>query len=188
MVRALFRVLLCNDVAVIDHLVIGSADLDVGVTWVADRRGVAPVFGGVHDGLGTRNALLGLGDQYLEVLALDPDQGDMTSAISEQIRSLREPILLTVAVAKSDLEHPVPMSRTTPEGTRLEWALEFTSTPLFFIDWKDCPRPSGLPDGGRLSSLSITTPEPEALDGVDGLSVQRGEWRVEASVDGKPLA
>ncbi len=173
--------------AAVDHLVVGSADLDVGIGWVAERLGVAPVFGGVHDGFGTRNALLGLGDQYLEVLAVDPDQAGASSAIVEQIGGLLVPALITVAIAKSDLQNPIAMSRTRPDGVRLEWALEFTSTPIFFIDWKASPRPVGLPDGGRLTSLSITTPEPEALAGVDGVSVHKGEWRVEASIDGKEL-
>ena len=171
----------------VDHLVVGSADLELGIAWIADRLGVAPVLGGVHDGFGTRNALLGLGDQYLEVLALDPEQPDTSSPISAQVRTLMTPELLTVAIAKSDLTKPVPMSRVLPDGVRLEWELEFTDTPLFFIDWKDTPRPSGLPDGGRVSSLSITTPVPAMLAGVPGVVVRKGAWHVEASVNGKAL-
>lgn len=41
----------------VDHLVVGAADLDVGVKWVEDRIGGAPVFGGVHDGFGTSTPL-----------------------------------------------------------------------------------------------------------------------------------
>lgn len=172
----------------VDHLVVGSADLDVGVRWVEQRLGVAPVFGGVHVGVGTRNALLGLGDAYLEVLSLDPEQSGTSSALSEQIRGLSTPALVTLAVATSSLENPIPMSRVRADGVLLEWELEFTSTPLFFIDWKGSPRPSGLPDGGRITSLSVTTPEPAMLAGVEGVSVREGPWRVEASVDGIPLA
>jgi hypothetical protein len=171
----------------VDHLVIGSADLDRGMRWVEDRLGIPPVFGGVHVGFGTRNALLGLGDQYLEVLALDPERGRVSSRVSEQVRTSTSPRLLTVAIARTHLHSPVHMSRVRADGLRLEWELEFTSTPLFFIDWKDSPRPSGLPDGGRISSLSITTPEPATLVGVDGITVQEGDWRVEAAVDGRPL-
>ncbi|HEX4904889.1 MAG TPA: VOC family protein, partial [Acidimicrobiales bacterium] len=126
----------------IDHLVVGSADLDRGIAWVADRLGMAPVFGGTHDGAGTRNALLGLGDQYLEVLALDPGQPAARGPLASQIAGLEEPTLLTVAVASSDLADPVPMSRTRPDGVRLEWRLSFTSTPLFFIDWLRSPHPT----------------------------------------------
>jgi hypothetical protein len=171
----------------VDHVVVGSADLDVGINWVKERLGTAPVFGGAHDGFGTRNALLGLGEQYLEVLAVDPDQPTASSPVRDQVEQLETPVLLTIAVAKSDLEHPVSMSRVRPDGVRLEWELEFTSTPLFFIDWKDCPRPSGLPDGGRLSSLIVTTPEPDLLTDVEAIVVREGPWHVEASIDGKVL-
>ena len=156
--------------------------------WVEDRLGVAPALGGVHDGFGTRNALLGLGYPYLEVLALDPEQRDVSIPWNERVRAMESPALLTVAVAKTPLQDPVRMSRLRADGVVLEWAVEFTRTPLFFIDWKRTPRPSGLPHGGRLSSLMITTPEPEQLRGVEGLSGRAGAWRVEASVDGIPLA
>ena len=171
----------------VDHLVVGSADLDVGVGWVEDRLGVRPVFGGAHDGFGTRNALVGLGEQYLEVLALDAEQDDVHRSWNEQLRSLTSPQLITVAIAKTPLDDPVPMSRVRTDGVRLEWELEFTSTPLFFIDWKDTPRPTGLPDAGRISSLSITTPEPLMLSGLDGVAVRQGDWHVAASIDGTPL-
>lgn len=171
----------------VDHIVVASADLDVGVRWVEERLGVAPVFGGVHVGVGTRNALLGLGDQYLEVLALDPGQAKTSSPWSEQIRSLSTPRLWTLAVAKP-LQSGKPMSRVRSDGFRLEWEIEFTSTPLFFIDWKECPRPAGLPRGGRITSLSVTTPEPAMLGGVAGVSVHEGWWRVEATVDDTPLS
>lgn len=173
--------------AVVDHLVVGSADLDTGIRWIEQRLGVTPTFGGVHDGAGTRNALVGLGPQYLEVLALDPEQPGVRSQLSEQLDSLITPALLTIAVARSDLPNPVPMSRVRADGIRIEWELSFTSTPLFFIDWKDSPRPSGLPEGGRITSLSVTTPEPGLLDDVEGISVREGPWRVEATIDGKDL-
>ena len=162
-----------------------------GFAWVIDvvgpDRGSAPVFGGVHAGFGTRNALLGLGDQYLEVLALDSDQPGASSSLSDQIRALSSPILLTLAIAKTDLRNAVPMSRLRPDGVLLDWELEFTSTPLFFIDWKDCPRPSGLPDGGMITSLLVTTPKPALLADVAGVTVKEGPWRVEAAVNGKAL-
>lgn len=155
--------------------------------WVEDRLGVAPVLGGVHHGFGTRNALLGLGYPYLEVLSLDPEQRDVSIPWSERVRAMTSPGLLTIAISKAPLQDPVPMTRVRSDGVVLEWAVEFTSTPLFFIDWKGTPRPSGLPDGGRLSSLTITTPKPELIRDVEGVLVHAGPWRVEASVDGVPL-
>lgn len=172
----------------VDHLVVGSADLDTGMRWIEQRLGVSPVAGGVHDGFGTRNALLGIGEQYLEVLSLDPEQATVSTAWREQIRALTSPQLLTVAIARSPLDNPVPMSRVRADGVRLEWELEFTATPLFFIDWKNAPRPSALPEAGHLTSLSVTTPEPEALAGVDGVVVREGAWSIEASINGVSLA
>ena len=173
-----------TDASVVDHLVVGSADLDTGVQWVQERLGVVAVPGGSHPGAGTRNALVGLGPQYLEVLALDPDQAVPTSGLGGLVARLDEPTLVTLAVARRGLVHPIAMARTRPDGVRLEWELEFTGTPLFFIDWKGAPRPSGLPEAGRITDLTVTTPQPELLTGVAGVTVRRGPWLVEAAVDG----
>jgi hypothetical protein len=175
----------------VDHLVVGAADLDTGIAWVEERLGVAPVPGGVHGGFGTRNALLALGpDQYLEVLALDPAQDGRLGDLAETVALMDEPRVYTVAVASTDLADPVPMARTRPDGVELRWALSFTRTPLFFIDWMGSPHPasSGLPDGGTITKVTITTPEPDSLAGVEDVTVREGSWRVEAEIDGRRLA
>lgn len=172
----------------VDHLVVASADLAVGNRWVAQRLGVTPASGGVHTGLGTHNALLGLRGPYLEVLAPDPDQQGRSSRFADLARGREDPALVTLATARSDLDDPVPMSRRRPDGTSMSWQVQFTATPLFYIDWLDTPRPAGLPDGGSLTGLSVTTPEPDDLADVPGIEVHVGPWHVEAEVDGRPLA
>lgn len=61
--------------AEIDHIVIGAATLGQGADWVERHLGARPSGGGVHEGAGTHNLLLGLGSGcYLEVIAPDPGQ------------------------------------------------------------------------------------------------------------------
>jgi catechol 2,3-dioxygenase-like lactoylglutathione lyase family enzyme len=185
----------------VDHLIVGAADLDDGVAWVRQRLGVAPVPGGVHDGAGTRNALLGLGEQYLEVLALDPAQPGVGTPLAAQVAGLAVPALINLAIAVDDIaavvaelrtggvgcSDPIGMSRVRPDGVRLTWELAFPAgAPAFLIDWKG-PNPSaGLPQAGRLTSLAVRTPVPELFE-LLGLDATRGSWCVEADVDGVAL-
>lgn len=174
-----------------DHLLLGVADLDRGIQWVEERTGVRPVAGGSHPGRGTRNALLSLGGkQYLEVIAPDPAQSIYTFQID--IRTLKEPRLVTWAAATSDIEAvaraakaagrgvsgPADGSRARPDGRMLRWrSLGVASTlavgivePIpFFIQWAaDAVHPaSDSPAGCELRALRIAHPQPAAV--VDAL-------------------
>lgn len=67
--------------AEIDHIVIGARTLEEGAAFVEQHLGVTPEKGGVHDGGGTHNMLLGLGPAcYLEIIAPDPKQPQPESA------------------------------------------------------------------------------------------------------------
>jgi len=62
----------------IDHLVVGAASLDEGVSWCEATLGVSPGPGGRHALFGTHNRLLRLDSPahpqaYLEIIAMDPD-------------------------------------------------------------------------------------------------------------------
>ena len=56
----------------LDHLAISAATLEEGVEAVEATLGVKFAVGGKHPHMATHNRLLGLGDLYLEVIAIDP--------------------------------------------------------------------------------------------------------------------
>ncbi len=56
----------------LDHLAVAAGSLAEGVAFVEAALGVPMAGGGQHPHMGTHNRLLGLGDLYLEVVAVDP--------------------------------------------------------------------------------------------------------------------
>lgn len=141
----------------LDHILLGANDLDRGIDWMQERSGVRAIFGGVHPGRGTRNALLSLGPcRYLEIIAPDPQQASATpgSEMANRLGALQEPRLIAWAAHTDDLaslvqkaaaagvaiENPRDGSRVRPDGKTLRWrsfALknDFDGVLPFFIEW-----------------------------------------------------
>jgi hypothetical protein len=141
----------------LDHILLGADDLEHGINWMQERSGVRAIFGGVHPGRGTRNALLSLGPRrYLEIIAPDPQQASATSGndMAHRLRTIQEPRLIGWAAHTSDLaglvqkaiaagipiEDPRDGSRVRPDGKTLQWksfALkkDFDGALPFFIEW-----------------------------------------------------
>ena len=85
--------------AAVDHLVYGVPELSAGVARIAELLGVTPAPGGSHEGRGSHNALLSLGDDaYLEIIAPDPAQPRPRRPLPFGLDSLAEPRLVTFAV------------------------------------------------------------------------------------------
>ena len=140
----------------LDHIAYAVPELGAGIEDLEQRLGVRASPGGKHVGLGTHNALLSLGDdQYLEVIAPDPDQPRPDRALPFGLDELDGSRLVTWAAKESDLEARVAASkragydpgivldlfRDTPQGERIEWRLTMSQTPggdglvPFLIDW-----------------------------------------------------
>ena len=62
--------------AAIDHFMYAVPSLEDGIAWAAETFDAAPAYGGEHVGLGTRNALLSLGDEPLRIAS---ERGAMSS-------------------------------------------------------------------------------------------------------------
>jgi hypothetical protein len=197
----------------VDHLLLGTADLEAAVAWFQTRTGVKPVFGGVHPGRGTRNALASLGGgHYLEIIAPDPAQTVFNWQID--LRKLAAPRLVNWAVTSNDLEAVVRVAanakyavygpnegaRTRPDGSKLLWRTVGVLAPFrdasvdpmpFFIQWgRDLTHPSlDSPAGCRLIAFELRHPQPSrlrdalALFGIDANVVEGDGPGLSATLD-----
>ncbi len=170
--------------AAFDHILLGTSDLDQGIAWLEERTGVRAVFGGVHPGRGTRNALASLGPRhYLEIIAPDPAQKDAINPLLQQLRGMTQPAIVGWAIGAADLNAlqqsasaagfktvaGPPGSRQRPDGKTLRWrtfSLETTIASVpFVIEWSaDSPHPSGdAPPAGSVAQMIFESPDPESL-------------------------
>ncbi|MBI0535117.1 VOC family protein [Roseomonas sp. KE2513] len=172
--------------ASLDHIVIGAATLGEGADFVEALLGLRPGPGGAHEGAGTHNLLLGLGEgAYLEVIAPDPGQpaparprlfGLDDAALLRRLAA-RPALIAWVArtegldalaarLGPGGLGPARPMSRgglswrfaSPPTDADLGGLLPST------IEWVDPARPPSLPESGcRLLGLEGGHPEPKIL-------------------------
>jgi len=176
----------------LDHIILGINDLDRGIAWVEQQTGVRAMFGGVHPGRGTRNALLSLGsDCYLEIIAPDPQQTAPTWF--SQVLAMPEPRLMTRAVHTSNLtalaqaanetgfpiDGPNDGARTRPDGKVLSWKLfhlwdNRDGLLPFFIEWSpDSVHPAqDAPAGCTLKDFHLQSPDaPELARACQSLAI-----------------
>jgi catechol 2,3-dioxygenase-like lactoylglutathione lyase family enzyme len=171
--------------ATIDHLVYACPDLDAAVADITRLTGVRPQQGGQHPEVGTRNALVSLGDRtYLEIIAPDPDQPTAGQPKPFGLDHLAAPALRAWAAAPGDLDAAVRQARTegfrygdivnghrrTPGDGELSWRMttypyngEVAVVP-FLIDWGTQRHPAQTaPSGLRLTEFSILAPDPQQV-------------------------
>jgi len=176
---------------ILDHILLGSADLDQGIVFVETQLGVRAACGGVHPGRGTQNALLSLGDRhYLEIIAPDPKQQGanvtplLRADLIKNLKSLATPRLVGWAAHPGNLatfaqklrdavvafQGPTPGSRKRPDGRLLQWQtlnLDDDDSGLlpFFIEWAaGSPHPAtDAPSGCSLVHFALAAPDVDAL-------------------------
>lgn len=170
----------------LDHLMWACSDLDSGVAQIRELTGVEAELSGSHRGLGTRNALLSLGEAcYLEIIAPDPEQ-PLEGNFGGRLSQLSGPGLLSFAMANRNLEglrkqlaesgftlsDVTRTTRDTASGESLEWDLLFvqgiTGAP-FYIDWLECVHPAlTSPAGCQIKHLSIEVENLTAFQRLTG--------------------
>ena len=194
----------------LDHILLGCADLERGIAFVEERTGVKAAFGGVHPGRGTQNALLSLGElHYFEIIAPDPKQSGDEHA--SRLQKLASPELIGWAIHPGSLQEfasrlakagvetqgPTPGSRKRPDGKTLEWATlalkdDGDGAMPFSIEWsKGTVHPSAeAPKGCSIEKFWVESPKREYLSkqfaamGV-AIDVTQGEkTRLRAKIKG----
>jgi len=175
-----------NVPTVLDHILLGSSDLEAGIAFVKKHTGVTAAFGGVHPRRGTRNALLSLGDRhYLEIIAPDPAQTGAPDHYG--LKRLTAPRLVGWAAHPGDLnafaarlrnanlafDGPTPGARKRPDGRLLEWKTlnlhdDRAGLLPFFIEWNaDTVHPSvDAPAGCKILRFEFSTPESAELQRI----------------------
>ena len=154
--------------------------LEEGVTAVEALLGVPMAGGGKHPLMGTHNRLLGLGDLYLEVIAIDPDAPIPPHPRWFDMDRFTGPPRLTNWVAGCDdlaaevtlgptgIGTPIALQRgdyrwqmAVPGNGRLPFDGGFPA----LIQWEGSLHPArALPETGlRLSRLEIAHPQAQAL-------------------------
>ena len=186
----------------LDHLVVAVPELIDAVDRFEQQTGVRPEMGGAHPGRGSHNALVSLGEAYLELMAPDPDQPPPAEPWPFSFDELEGPTIVGLAVrpptdssiedvvaaaraAGHDPGDVVEMGRTRPDGSTLRWRFTLPTglhggLVPFLIDWGDAAPPAATAPGGVvLVDLGAEHPDPEivrdALAAVDfRLPVRRG--------------
>ena len=168
--------------ALVDHLVYGTADLDRGISEVERVLGVRACLGGQHPIWGTRNALVALGpSSYLEIIAPNPDQSPPSEGRPFGLEALNSSRLVGWAAKGSgltnfrdaaaqrgvELGRVVSGSRKQANGTVLTWQLTDLRCVIadgivpFFIDWGKSPHPAFVASGGA-TLVNLRAEHPDA--------------------------
>lgn len=134
---------------VVDHVIVCVANLEEEARRFEREHGVASIEGGRHQGHGTANRLIPLGDNYIELLAVVAPKEAKTSVLGTwAMHRAAAPGAAAVCLRTDDLDsvserlrlEPTEMSRVTPDGVILDWRIAgmkqaFTNDLPFFIQW-----------------------------------------------------
>jgi hypothetical protein len=138
-----------------DHVIYAVDDLDAAAAVMFDREGLASVPGGRHEGWGTANRIVPLGESYLELITVvDVEEAEQSEFGRAVRRALTEDHPLVGWVVATDdidgvakrLELEVEeRSREADDGSTLSWRLAGLERALktgglpFFVQWEVPP-------------------------------------------------
>ena len=156
----------------IDHVIYATRDLDVAAVRIESELGVQVVAGGRHEGLGTHNRIVPLGDGYLELLAVCDAEEAARSALGSALQARLEQAgdgLMAWAVSVDDVQ-PIAerldtwVSTIAREGlsaqlTGLLEAMRDPFLPFFVARGEGVPDPGHGADAGGISWIEVAGDE-----------------------------
>jgi hypothetical protein len=179
----------------LDHVLIAGSDLGAAAHEVEERLGLASVEGGRHQGLGTANRIVPLGDTYLELVSVVDEAEAAESGFGRWVAGGDLPRLLGWCVRTADLDEVADGlslkiaegSRARPDGTTLTWRMagleQSAAEPSlpFFIEWgAGTPYPGeALAQSARIDELRLQGNPARIAQWIAGanlpLSISEGE-------------
>jgi Glyoxalase-like domain len=163
----------------LDHVIYGTADLDIAQQRIESELGLEVLPGGRHVGQGSHNRIVPLGDGYLELMAIhDPEEAAANPFGEVLLEVLPVERLVGWAVLVDDI-HAVAERLGTPlltvrrdtlgaSVTGVQEALREPTLP-FFIGANDRgPRPGELRDAGGLKWIEVAGDEARLRDWIGG--------------------
>ena len=137
----------------IDHAIYAVGDLEAAGDQIYEREGLASVPGGRHEGWGTANRIVPLGETYLELIAVVDDEEAESSDFGRAVLSAvtEDSPLVGWVVATDDIEGVAnrldleveSKSRNREDGSAISWrlagleaAMESGGVLPFFVEWE----------------------------------------------------
>jgi hypothetical protein len=192
----------------LDHVLIAVDDLDAAAKQIEERHGLTSVDGGRHQGLGTANRIVPLGQTYLELVAVVDETEAAASGFGSWVAAGDRPRLLGWCVRTDGLDAVASRlgltiadgARARPDGTKLTWRMaglersaDEPSLP-FFIEWgADTPYPGeALAQSAAIDELRLQGDPSRIAQWAGGttqpLAISEGEPALRAVVlDGAVL-
>jgi len=156
----------------IDHVIWATGDLGAAAARLELEHGLRTAGGGAHDGMGTHNRIVPLGDGYLELLAIRDEREAASSALGRAVAARLERTgegLMGWAVTVEDVEavarrlgtELVTLSRQgfTARLTGVAEALAEPCLPFFLARDHDLPDPGAGADAGGITWLEVAGEE-----------------------------
>ena len=163
----------------LDHVIYGTADLDVAQARIERELGLDVLAGGRHVGQGSHNRIVPLGDGYLELMAIhDPEEAATNPFGQVLLEVLAVERLVGWAVLVEDIEAvaertgtPIYTVRRETLGasvTGVQEALREPTLPFFIGSNNRGPRPGDGGTAGGLTWIEVAGDERRLRDWLGG--------------------